>query len=148
MKEKGDFLLLKNQFLSTRANKIHVWTPSSATPQESHAGYQLLNTVIFNVLLRHFCQGILKVENPSCGVPWKPQWGLWPARSSALISRARDGDFSSDRSCSWKLNPDPHSEGLKWENPLFWRVLMGYSADGSCSGINYASRNGENWWIL
>lgn len=85
-------------------------------------------------------------------LPWRLKWGTWPARGCALSSRHREGDFCSERSHSWNWAGNwtqiPHSEGMKWGNPVFWRVLMGCSADGSCSGINYGSWNGGNGWIL
>lgn len=114
-KERGIFLVLRNWFLSTTANKVHVWTPRSATPQESRAGYQLLNAAIFNVLVRCFCQGILRVENTPCGVTLKPKQGSWPARSWALLSTVTERVTFLQRGAraGTELETEPRSPTLR-----------------------------------
>lgn len=120
---KGDFLILKNWFPSTTANKVHVWT-LCGSPRIKSSSYQLLNAVIFNVLVRHFCQGILGVENPSL----KPKWGGW--QQGAVHSSQGDTGWLFFREelqleQSWKLNPDPQLWGAEVGKSCFLEGFVG-----------------------
>lgn len=114
---KRDFLILKNWFPSTTANKVHVWT-LCGSPRIKSSSYQLLNAVIFNVLVRHFCPGILGVENPSL----KPKWGGWPARSCALITGWHRVTFlQRGAAAGTELEIEPRSPALRgWSGEILF----------------------------
>lgn len=126
---KGDFFILKNWFLSTTANKVHVWT-LCGSPRIKSSSYQLLNAVIFNVLVRHFCQGILGVENPSCGVTLKPRGGEWPARSCALITGWHRVTFlQRGAAAGTQLEIEPRSPALRgWSGKILFSAGFCWAA--------------------
>lgn len=69
------------------------------TLQESHAGCQFLNTVIFNVMVKQLCQEILIVEDSCRGVTLQYKSVTWPTKQAVHAALA-SGELSRGESDS------------------------------------------------